>query len=117
MNKTLNLKRVVAIGLAASATWLCSTGSAFAYDARVRIVNNSSFDVTEIHVSPTYRDIYGHQDLLGSTILDSGYNMIVNFDVDDAENRCLLDVEAMGSNGGRWQRRMDVCSATVWNLY
>ena len=85
--------------------------------ADVRVVNRSSQDVLSIHVSPTYSPYRGIQDVLGAHVIHSGYNMIIDFDVRDAQGQCLLDIEAVGSRSGRWTRRMNVCNIEQWTLY
>ncbi len=87
-----------------------------AADARVKVINESRYRVISINVSPPYRNKYGSQDLLGRNTLSPGYNIVINFDVGDAENTCLLDIRANGPDGIKWEKRMDVCTETEWTL-
>ena len=101
--------------LATAAALLASPG-AQAEDMNVRIYNRSNIDLVSIYVSPTYRGNYGTHDVLGSGMIHAGYNRRVDFDVADAEGQCVLDVKAVGARG-TWKRRINVCTATNWNLY
>ena len=85
-------------------------------DASVRIFNRSSYTVFSIHVSPTHKDAFGRQDLLGSDTLDAGYNRRINFNVRDAENFCVLDILAEGSGTKKWTKRINVCEEATWTL-
>lgn len=104
------------------AAWVASSSlsasDANAADARIRIYNRSSYDIYSIQVSPTFRRHYGSQDLLGRTVLLSGYNVVVDFDVHDAENECVLDVIAKTSKADNreWRSRLNVCRASSWDL-
>lgn len=82
----------------------------------VRVINRSSQDVVAIYVSPTNSPYHGTRDLLGRMVLDSGYNVVLDFNNRDAKGNCVLDVVARGSDGGRWSRRMNACSVTSWTL-
>ena len=101
--------------IATAAALLASPG-ARAEDMNVRIYNRSNIDLVSIYVSPTYRSNYGTRDVLGSGMIHAGYTRRVDVDVADAEGQCVLDVKAVGSRG-TWKRRINVCTATTWNLY
>lgn len=105
-----------AVATAALMVALAAATPAQARDARVRIVNRSSSTVYSINISPPARRRYGDQDLLGSNVLRAGYNTVVDFNVDDAENHCVLDVRAKGPGNIKWTRQIDVCDSTEWIL-
>jgi hypothetical protein len=106
------------ISLAAAVLFSVCSGDLCAADARVRIFNKSGYDVYGIYVSPTYRTGYGGNDLLGDTILHSGYNIRIDFNVNDAEDECVLDVMAKtkSSIGFKWKKRINVCTESEWIL-
>lgn len=106
------------ISLTAALTLLLGAAQAqAAQDMRVRVYNRSNYTVYSIQVSPTYRGRYGGRDLLGDNVLRSGYNISIDFDVRDAEEECVLDVRAKGPGSIKWEKRMNVCRESEWNLY
>ena len=107
---------VTAAGLAAVTTLFPGHGQAGGRTV-VTIINESSQTLVSVYTAPSYRSRYGSADLLGSaTVVRPGYQVRIDFDVDDAENRCVQDVLAVGTNGVRWEKRMDVCAVTTWRL-
>lgn len=95
---------------------LASFAATAAQDASVRIINESGTTIVKIQTSPTYASRYGDTDLLGSGVIRSGYNRWVDFDVYDAQNECVQDVRATGSDGRKWEWRMNVCRQMSWTL-
>lgn len=92
--------------------------SAHATRAGFRVYNRSNEAVQRIHVSPPSASNYGSSDLLGNQVLPPGYNIWVDpGQFPDSQNECVLDVIAIGANGGKWQKRFDVCENTEWNPY
>lgn len=56
-------------------------------------------------------------DLLGSNkMLRPGYQILIYFNVDDAENRRLQDGVAVSTTGHHWLKRLDICSVSSWQL-
>lgn len=84
--------------------------------AEVRVINDSDYTVWEIYTSPSYSSSYGRRDLLGGTIIRSGYSRVINFDVPDADDQCEQDVIAKTQDGRKWQKRLNVCEASTWRL-
>lgn len=81
------------------------------------LYNNSNEAIARIHVSPPSAGSYGTTNLLGDGALPPGYNAWVDPGlVPDSQNECLLDVIAIGVNGGKWQKRFDVCEQSRWTL-
>lgn len=104
------------ISMIACAAMFAAT-SANATRAAFRVYNRSSVAVERIYVAPPSASRYGSTDLLGSQILQPGYNIWVDPGlVPDSNNECVLDVIAIGTNGSKWEKRFDVCSETEWNL-
>lgn len=95
---------------------LCTAVGAYAADARVRIYNRSGVDIVRMHTSPAGSPRYGEIDIFGSGVLRDGYSGVVNFDVPDAQNKCVQDVLAVGRDGRRWEWRMNVCEVAEWTL-
>lgn len=100
-----------------SAIIALSAMSAHASNGIFRIVNNSVEPVVNVFVSPPNRSSYGTTDLLGDRVIYPGNSAVVDpGQVRDSENRCVLDVIALGDNGSRWEKRMNVCEVTTWTL-
>ncbi len=94
-------------------------GQAQAANMEVRVYNRSSTTVRYIYVSPTYKSRFGDQDLLGNRVIEPGRSVLVDFDVDDADNECRLDIQAKsikGSGGAKWEKQMNVCREDSWYL-
>lgn len=98
---------------------LAPAAAAQSKDARVRIINRSPTPIFFIYTSPAGSAYYGNVDLLdlqGINFIDSGSSAIVNFNVRDANNKCLQDVQAVGRDGRKWEWTMNVCRETSWTL-
>jgi len=93
---------------------LCA-GPALAANMHVLVNNESPTAIVEIHASPIYDDDVGI-DVLYDEIIYAGDDLVVNFNSRSAHGECLLDVLAIGADGRRWQRRMDVCRQIEWTL-
>ena len=101
----------------ATALLALTATSAFATRAGFRVYNRSGQAVQKILVAPTYSSRYGSTDLLGDRILRPGSSIWVDPGLtDDSQNECLLDVIAIGVDGGKWEKRCDVCENSEWNL-
>lgn len=112
----MKIHHIVAATLAATLAAAALPADA-SYRSTVRVVNNSSYTILSIKSSPTYRNSYGDTDLLGSsTVVRPGYQVSVDFDSDDAENKCVQDILVQGTNGAKWSKRMNVCNTTSWTL-
>jgi hypothetical protein len=82
----------------------------------VKVINESSRTVVAIHSSPRHRTSYGETDLLGRYTLRSGYQVDVDFDTRDAENKCWQDVVAKAADGAVWRKSMNICEESRWTL-
>lgn len=100
-----------------SALIALSALSANASNGVFRIVNNSVEPIVRVYVSPPNRTSYGTTDLLGDGVIYPGaYGIVDPGRVRDSENRCVLDVLALGDNGSKWEQRLNVCELTTWTL-
>jgi hypothetical protein len=100
-----------------SAIIALSAMSANATNGIFRIVNNSVEPIVNVYVSPPNRTQYGKTDLLGERVIYPGNSAVVDPGrVQDSENKCVLDVLALGDNGSKWEMRMNVCEVTTWTL-
>jgi hypothetical protein len=96
---------------------IAACGVANATQARFKVINSSSEPIERILVSPAYSREYGTTNLLGNAVLFSGKQVVVDPGlVPDSDNECLLDVIAIGTQGSRWKKRMDVCMGQDWQL-
>lgn len=83
-----------------SALIALSAMSANASNGVFRIVNKSVEPIVRVYVSPPNRTSYGTTDLLGANVIFPGeYGIVDPGRVWDSENRCVLDVLALGDNG------------------
>ena len=77
----------------------------------------SAMSANASNVSPPNRTSYGTTDLLGANVIFPGeYGIVDPGRVRDSENRCVLDVLALGDNGSKWEQRLNVCELTTWTL-
>ena len=106
------IKKIIAIGVLSLVSF-----NTLATTAVFRVINNSSETIVKIVVSPIYRSQYGASDLLGNRLIRPGNSEIVDpGEFSDANNECVLDVLAIGENGGKWSKQIDVCETTTWTL-
>lgn len=73
---------------------MASTASAL--DRRVRINNESSYDIHEFYASNTGTSSW-EEDILGKDILPAGGSVIVN--IDDGSGYCMFDFLAVFEDG------------------
>lgn len=87
------------------------------YDMKVKIVNNTGQTIYSIYTSPGFEPDYGRRDLLGAQVLNSGYQIDIDFDVMDARKQCILDIKAEGAGTRAWRRDdVNVCRLSTINL-
>ncbi len=72
------------------------TVDASAYDRRVRIVNESSYDIYEFYASNTGTNSW-EEDILGRNILPAGHSVMI--DIDDGSGYCRYDFLAVFEDG------------------
>jgi hypothetical protein len=83
----------VALAIALLAVGVSSVA---ALDRRVRINNNTSYDIYEFYAS--HRDASSWQeDILGRDILRSGSSVVIN--IDDGTGYCVFDFRAVFEDG------------------
>jgi hypothetical protein len=69
---------------------------ASALDRRVRINNNTSYDIVRFYASNTGTNSW-QEDILGDDILPSGYSVVIN--IDDGTGYCKYDFLAVFDDG------------------
>ena len=80
---------------------------AAAVDRRVKIINETTFDMVEFYGSNVGTDSW-EEDLLGDDILPAGSFFIVNFD--DGSGYCMFDFLGVFEDGDEViKRRVNVC--------
>lgn len=80
----------------AALTLLVTTTAASALDRRVRIHNDTSYDIHYFYASNTGSRSW-EEDILGDSVLPAGYNVIVN--IDDGSGYCKFDFKAVFEDG------------------
>jgi hypothetical protein len=104
------------IGIVAAITLI---SSAHATGAEFRVFNRSNEAVQRIYVSPPSETHYGDKDLLGDQAVHPGHDLLINPWLNkDSQFECVLDVIAIGANGRKWRKQIDVCKfPNSWSLY
>lgn len=90
------IRRQFTTGVLAAAISLMATQAAFALDRRVRIVNDTGFDIVRFYGSNKGSKSW-EEDILGSDILSSGSSVTINFD--DNSGYCKFDFKAVFNDG------------------
>jgi hypothetical protein len=86
---------------------LATVNQATAVDRRVRIINETSFDLIEFYGSNVGTDSW-EEDLLGNDVLPAGRFFDVNFD--DGSGYCMFDFLGVFEDGDEViKRRVNVC--------
>lgn len=80
----------------ALATLAIGVVDAAALDRRVRIVNDSSYDIVEFYASNKGSKSW-EEDILGRNILPAGHNVVIN--IDDGSGYCKFDFLAVFEDG------------------
>lgn len=87
--------KVIAAGLVL-AFLVAGVSNTAALDRRVKINNNSSYDIIEFYASNTGTNSW-EEDVLGKDILPSGYSVVIN--IDDGSGYCKYDFLAVFEDG------------------
>ncbi len=96
---------VVVMGVAAGAG---------AEDRRVRIINETSYTITEFYASNVGADTW-EEDILGLDTLPPGESVVINFD--DGTGYCKFDFKAVFSDGDEAVKRgVDVCEISSFRF-
>lgn len=113
MQKSSFVSLITTIATLLFATVALAQGSR---DRIVLIQNKSSHEVYNIRVAPSHRSKYGDENLLDGEVIKPGQDTEIDFDTDDAENSCVLDVRAEALKK-KWTIRIDVCKQDLWTLH
>jgi hypothetical protein len=89
-------KRAFLLAATAACMVVAGTSSSFALDRRVRIINDSVYDIHEFYASSVDARTW-EEDILGSEILPSGTNVVIN--IDDGTGYCQYDFRAVFEDG------------------
>lgn len=87
---------------------------AAALDRRVRIVNDSSYDIREFYASNTGSRSW-EEDILGRNILPAGSSVVIN--IDDGSGYCKYDFLAVFEDGDQvTSSDNNVCELTTFRF-
>jgi len=87
---------------------------AAALDRRVRIVNDSSYDIREFYASNTGSRSW-EEDILGRNILPAGSSVVIN--IDDGSGYCKYDFLAVFEDGDQvTSSDNNVCELTTFTF-
>jgi hypothetical protein len=75
---------------------LAGVANSFALDRRVRIINNSAYDIHRFYASSVGAKTW-EEDILGDGILPSGSSVVIN--IDDGTGYCKYDFRAVFEDG------------------
>jgi hypothetical protein len=102
----MNLLRLARFS-AAAALIVSFCGSAQALDRRVKIINETSFDIVEFYGSHVGTDSW-QEDILGQDVLTAGDSVVINFD--DGTGYCKFDFKAIFDDGDELVREgINIC--------
>lgn len=92
-----------------------TTISAAALDRRVRIINDTSYDIIYFYASNTGTNSW-QEDILGRDILPAGYNVVIN--IDDGTGYCKYDFKAVFEDGEELtDYGINVCEVSSFTYY
>ena len=84
-----------------------SLASVEAADRRVRIINETSYDIVRFYGSNVGTDSW-EEDILGRDVLRAGRSVMINFD--DGSGYCIFDFKAVFDDGDEVvKERVNVC--------
>ena len=84
-------------------------------DRRVRIINDTGYDMVAFYASNIARPGW-EEDILGHSILGAGRSVIIN--VNDGSGYCMFDFKAVFADGSQVvDERMNVCEITSHSYY
>ena len=105
------LVRAAALAILACATLATPLA---AQDRRVRINNQTSFDIYEFYASNVDATTW-EEDILGSNILPAGESIMI--DIDDGSGACLFDFKAVFEDDDEViSNNNNVCELTDFNF-
>ena len=89
--------------------------SASAEDLSFELINNSSSDITEFHVSDPSDDTWSDNLMPSVYVLPAGYTVDVN--ITDGEDHCEYDIRATFEDGSEYEEYgVDVCDLGEWTF-
>ena len=98
----------------ASALVALGISSAAALDRRVRINNNTSYDIVQFYASNTGTNDW-EEDILGQDILPAGHSVIIN--IDDGSGYCKYDFLAVFEDDDQvTSNNNNVCALDEFNF-
>lgn len=106
-------KTFAAVALMAAASVL--PAEAQRLDRRIRVINNTNYDMLTFQASNVARRTW-EEDILGrNRILRPGNSIVVN--LNDGSGYCIFDLRAR-FRGGReaTRRRVNICKITSWTI-
>lgn len=107
MLATNKIKSFMLMLIAGIFVTVASIQTADAQDRRVRVINETSFDMIEFYGSNVGTDSW-EEDILGRDVLRAGKSVMVNFD--DGSGYCMFDFMGVFSDGEEViKRRVNVC--------
>jgi hypothetical protein len=89
-------KRAFLVAAAAASMVLAGVADTLALDRRVRIINNSAYDIHRFYASSVGVTNW-EEDILGDDILVSGSSVVIN--IDDGTGYCKYDFRAVFEDG------------------
>lgn len=101
------------IGLAAAFTVAALAAPALAEDLVFDLINNSSYALQELYVSPAAADEWG-DDVLGVDILAAGEQGTVT--IADGETTCAYDLRFVTDTGNEVTGSVDLCETHTFTL-
>jgi len=93
---------------------MSATGAA-AVDRRVRIVNDTSYDIISFYASNKGSRSW-EEDILGRRILPAGHSVVIN--IDDGTGYCKYDFLAVFEDGDELEKyNINVCEVSEFTYY
>lgn len=107
ISRKMNLGRLLVAALVGAFFVVISLTPVDAADRRVRIINETSYDIVRFYGSNVGTDSW-EEDILGRDILRAGRSVMINFD--DGSGYCIFDFKAVFDDGDEViKERVNVC--------
>lgn len=114
MAKISTKTRIASAALAALMT-VASIGAAAAENRKVKIINETGYDLTEFYASHIGKDNW-EENIFGNKYLPDGNSVVVN--IDDGSGYCLYDFRGVFSDGEKAEkRRVNVCEIETFRFH
>jgi hypothetical protein len=106
--------RLALLPVAALVGLTVAAGPAHAADRRIKLINNSSFNIVEFHASNIHRKTF-EENILGNRIITPGDSIVIN--LDDGTDMCRFDFLTVMSNGNKIEKDdIDVCKLETYTI-